>query len=110
VGQGFSVRTDELRAGSQDMAALQGRCQIIAQYVVATLTAMAGSAGHPGLASALTGAAGRGNRAFAGMLAAYGHASNGLAASAQNYADADQANAGRARRAGWFLGGPGWPG
>jgi uncharacterized protein YukE len=110
VGQGFSVRTDGLRAGSQDMAALQGRCQIIAEYVVATLTAMAGSAGHPGLASALTGATRRENRAFTDMLAAYGHASNGLAASAQNYADTDQAIAGEARRAGRFLRGPGWPG
>jgi hypothetical protein len=107
VSQGFSVRPGELRAGSLDVADLQGRCQVLAEYVVATLSAMAGSAGHPGLASALTGAAGRGNRAFAGMLAAYGHASDGLAASAQNYSSTDQAIAGQARRVGWSLGGPG---
>jgi hypothetical protein len=94
VGQGFSVRPGQLLAGSQNVAALQGRCQLIADYVVETLTAMAGSAGHAGLASALTGAAGRGDRAFTGMCAAYGHASNGLAASGQNYAGADQAAAG----------------
>lgn len=103
MGQGFTVRTSELQAGSQDMAALQGRCQLIAEYVEATLTAMAGSAGHADLASALTGAAGRGNRAFTGMWAAYGHASNGLAASAQNYANTEQVNARAAYQAWPFL-------
>lgn len=107
MGQGFSVRTGELRAGSQDMADLAGRCQVIAEYVVTTLTAMAGSADHPGLASALTETAGRGNRAFIGMQEAFGHASNALAASAQNYDVTDQAVAGEAQRVGWLLRGLG---
>jgi hypothetical protein len=85
VGQGFSVRPSGLSAGSQDMGALQRRCQLIAEYVVATLSSMAGSAGHAGLASALQGAAGRGDQAYTGMWAAYGHASQGLAASATTY-------------------------
>lgn len=51
---------------------------------------MARSACHEGLSAALTRAAGQGNRAFTTMWAAYGHTSQGLAASAQNYLDADQ--------------------
>ena len=91
MGQGFSVRPAELQAGSQDVAVLQARCKLIADYVLATMTAMAGSAGHARLVSALTGASSQGNRAFTGMWAACGHASNGLAASAQNYMGTDQA-------------------
>jgi hypothetical protein len=107
VNQGFSVRPGGLSAGSQDMGSLQGRCQLIAEYVVATLASMAGSAGHAGLASALKGAAGRGNKAYTGMWAAYGQASQGLAASANTYSSAEQAIADQVRSViggGWHAG------
>lgn len=97
MGAGFSVRTGPLAAGSQDVAELQGRCLAIAEDAVAALAAMAGSAGHPGLASALSGAAKRGNGAFAGMWAAYRHASQSLAATAATYDRAEQANAAAAQ-------------
>jgi uncharacterized protein YukE len=90
MSQGFSVTPFVLQVGSQDVGGLQNTCQTIAEDVAGTLTAMAGSAGHAGLSAALSKAAGQGNRAFTTMWAAYGHASQGLATSAQNYIDADQ--------------------
>jgi uncharacterized protein YukE len=90
MSQGFTVTPFVLQVGSQDVADLQDTCQAIADNVAGTLTAMAGSASHQGLCAALTRAAGQGNRAFTTMWAAYGHTSQGLAASAQNYLDADQ--------------------
>jgi len=91
MSQGFSVTPFVLQVGGQDVASLQGTCQAIAEDVAGALTAMAGSAGHQGLSAALTRAAGQGNRTFTTIWAAYGHTSQGLAASAQNYLDADQA-------------------
>jgi uncharacterized protein YukE len=95
MGAGFSVTPSALQAGSQDVASLQGRCMAVGQDAVGALTAMAGTAGHPGLESALTGAAGRGNKAFTGMWAAYGHCSQGLATSAQTYSSNESALANR---------------
>jgi hypothetical protein len=96
VGQGFSVSAARLQAGSQEVSNLQSRCDVIAGDAVDTLAGMAASAGHPALASALSGAAGQGVRAFFTMGAAYGHVSSSLAASAANYTSADQAIAARA--------------
>lgn len=90
MSQGFTVTPFVLRVGSQDVAGLQGTCQAIAEDVAGTLAAMAGSAGHQGLSASLTRAAGQGGRSFTTMWAAYGHTSHGLAASAQNYLDAEQ--------------------
>jgi uncharacterized protein YukE len=90
MSQGFSVEPFVLQVGSQDVGGLQNTCQDIAEDVADALTAMADSAGHQGLSAALTEAAGEGNRAFTMMREAYGHASQGLATSAQNYLDADQ--------------------
>ena len=97
MGTGFTVRTGPLTAGSRDVAELQGRCLAIAEDAVAALAAMAGSAGHPSLVSALGDAAKRGNGAFAGMWAAYRHTSQSLAATAATYDRAEQANAARAQ-------------
>jgi hypothetical protein len=96
VGQGFTVSPSGLETGSQVTGGLQSRCELIAEYVVTTLTAMASSSGHAGLESALKAAAGTGNRAYTDMWAAYGHASQSLAASAHSYSSADQSIAGRA--------------
>jgi hypothetical protein len=96
VGQGFSVNAAKLREGSQEVGSLQGRCEVIAGDAVDALAGMAGSAGHPALASALSGAAGQGAKAFLAMRAAYGHVSSGLSASATNYAKTDQGIAGQA--------------
>jgi hypothetical protein len=90
MSQGFTVKTSGLDTGSQDMAGLQERCQLIAEYAMATLTAMAGSAGHAGLASALNGASGKSRRWYTGAWAAYGHASQSLSASSKTYSGADQ--------------------
>jgi hypothetical protein len=96
VGQGFSVDAAKLQAGSREVGDLQGRCEVIAGDAADTLTGMAGSAGHAELASALSGAAGQGIRTFFTMGASYGHVSSGLAASAENYTNTDQAIAARA--------------
>jgi hypothetical protein len=93
----LTVNPDGLAAGSQDMTELQGQCLAIAEDAVASMAAMAGSAGHPDLASALSGAADRGSGMFAGMWSAYGHASTSLSASATTYASADDAVARAAR-------------
>ena len=53
VGQGFSVNAAKLQEGSEQVSGLQGRCEVIAGDAADTLTGMAGSAGHRGLASAL---------------------------------------------------------
>jgi hypothetical protein len=90
MSQGFTVTPFVLQVGSQDVAGLQNTCQAIAEDVAGTLSAMAGSASHQGLSAALTKAAAQGDRSFTTMWAAYGHTSQGLAASAQNYLDADQ--------------------
>jgi hypothetical protein len=103
VGQGFSVDVPKLRAGSQEVSNLQGRCEVIAGDAVDSLAGMAGSAGHPALTSALTGAADQGFRTFLAMGAAYGHVSSSLAVSAANYASADQAIASRASLIFWGL-------
>jgi hypothetical protein len=96
VGQGFTVSPSGLETGSQLTGGLQSRCELIAEYVVTTLAAMAGSAGHADLESALKAAASKGDRAYTDMWAAYGHASQGLATSAHTYANADQSIAGQA--------------
>jgi hypothetical protein len=95
MGAGFSVTPPALQAGSENVAGLQSRCLAVGEDAVQALTAMAGAAGHPGLESALSGAAGRGNSAFTGMWAAYGHCSQGLAGSAQTYASNENALANR---------------
>jgi hypothetical protein len=97
MGQGFTVKASVLQSRSQDASDLQEYCQAVAVDAVETLAGMASSAGHPGLASALTDAAGRGDKAFGGMLTAYGHAAKGLAASGQTYANAEQTNTARAK-------------
>ena len=91
VGQGFSVRASKLQVGSQDVAGLQGRCEVVARDVVDALAGMAGSAGHPALASALTGAAGQGLVTFWAIGTAYQHVSDGLNASAETYSNAERA-------------------
>ena len=96
MGQGFSVNAAKLQEGSQEVGNLQGRCEVIAGDAVDALAGMAGSAGHPALASALTGAAGQGAKAFWAMGAAYGHVSSSLSASAANYTKTDEGIAGQA--------------
>jgi hypothetical protein len=97
VGQGFSVNAVELNAGSGQVSGLQDRCEILSEDAADTLTAMAGSAGHADLASALSDAAGQGAKAFWGMGTAYGHVSSSLSASAANYTKTDEGIAGQAR-------------
>jgi hypothetical protein len=91
VGHGFSVNPAKLQAGSQQVSGLQNRCELIANDAVAALAGMAGSAGHPALASALNGAAGQSMVTFWGVGAAYQHVSDGLANSAANYSSTDRA-------------------
>jgi hypothetical protein len=90
MGQGFSVNAAKLQESSGQVSGLQVRCEVIAGDAADTLTDMAGSAGHAGLASALSGAAGQGIKAFLVLGAAYGHVSSSLSASATNYAKTDQ--------------------
>jgi hypothetical protein len=91
VGQGFSVNAAKLQEGSQEVDNLQGRCEIVARDAVDALAGMAGSAGHPALASALTGAAGQGLVTFWAVGTAYQHVSNGLNTSAETYSNAERA-------------------
>ena len=60
VGQGFSVNAAKLQAGSGQVSGLQDRCEVIAGDAVDALAGMAGSAGHPALASALQALLGKG--------------------------------------------------
>jgi hypothetical protein len=85
----------------------QDDCLTISRDVVATISGMAGSAGHAALMAALTGAARRGNRAYTCMWAAYGHTSKSLATAGQGYAEADQGIARQIRTLapGFFHGG-----
>jgi hypothetical protein len=116
VASGFSVKPSRLQSGSQEMASLQGTSAGIADDVFSTLSAMAGAAGHPGLAAALQGAAGTGNQACSGMCEAYGHLWQGLAGSSQIYAGTDLviaqkvsdvgSSTGPALAPGTFIGGP----
>jgi hypothetical protein len=92
MGQGFTVKGSVLQAKSEAATSLQEYCQAVTLDAVGALRAMAGSAGHSGLTSALTEAAPCGDKAFTGMLAAYVHVAEGLATSGQRYANAEQAN------------------
>ena len=116
MARGFSVKPSRLQSGSQEMAGLQETSAGIADDVFSTLSAMAGVAGHPGLAAALHGAAGKGNQACSGMCEAYGHLWQGLAGSNQIYTGTDLviaqkvsavgSSTGRALAPGTFVGGP----
>ena len=94
---GFTVKPSTLQTQSEGASNLQVYGEAVAVDAVQALASMAASAGHPGLASALKNAAGRGDKVFSGMVAAYGHTSQSLAAAGQTYANADQANATRAK-------------
>jgi len=96
VGQGFSVNAAKLREGSQEVGNLQGRCEVIAGDAVDALAGMASSAGHPVLASALTGAAAQGLVTFWAVGIAYQHVSNGMSVSAETYSDTERAIATKA--------------
>ena len=96
MGQGFSVNPSKLRAGSQDVTGLHGRCESIAGDAVDALAGMAGAAGHAGLASAMSGATGQGFRAFVEMGVVYRHVSDSLTASAETYASTERNLAARA--------------
>jgi hypothetical protein len=91
VGQGFSVNAAKLQEGSQEVTNLQNRCEVVAGDAVDALAGMAGSAGHPALASALTGAAGQGLVTLWAVGAAYQHVTKGLSVSAETYSDAERA-------------------
>jgi hypothetical protein len=93
MGQGFSVSPSKLQAGSHDVAGLQDIWNGLASNAVQALASMAGSAGDAGLASALTGAAGHGDKAFTGLSAAYGHVSSNLTSTAATYSSSDQKSA-----------------
>jgi len=67
MARGLSFAADKLKSASQDVAELQQYCLAMAEDAVAALAGMAGCAGHPGLSSALRGAAGRGNESFTGI-------------------------------------------
>jgi hypothetical protein len=86
----LKVTPSELQGGSEDVADLQIRCQVLAEYIVSTLNGMAGSAGHASLVSALNDAAAKGSRGYSGAWAAYRKAGVGLAGSAQAYSAAEQ--------------------
>lgn len=90
MGQGFSVVPSQLTAGSNDVAGLQEIWRGLAGNAIDALAAMAGSAGHPDLTSALNGAAGRGYKSFTGLSAAYGHVRSSLTSTAANYTHSDQ--------------------
>lgn len=90
MGQGFSVSPTELHAGSHHVAEIREIWREVAGNAVEALASMAGSVGDADLASALTAAAGRGNTAFTGLLAAYDHVSSSLASNAANYTHSDQ--------------------
>jgi hypothetical protein len=96
VGQGFSVNAAKLRTGSEQVSDLEGRCEIIAGEAVDALAGMASLAGHPALASALTGAAGQGLVTFWAVGSAYHHVSNGLNISAETYSSTERAIAAKA--------------
>jgi hypothetical protein len=104
VASGFSVKPSALGSGSQEMAGLQATSAGIADDLFSTLSAMAGSAGHPGLAAALQRAAGKGNQACSGMCEAYGHIWQGLAGSSQIYVGTDLVIAQKASAVGSSLG------
>jgi hypothetical protein len=90
VGQGFSVNARRLAEGSQDITGLLGHCEAIATDAAQAITGMDGAAGHAGLASALSGAAEQGTKAFLDLGTAYQHVASGLTATASTYAQSEQ--------------------
>ena len=90
MGQGFSVNARRLAEGSQDITGLLGHCEAIATDAAQAITGMDGAAGHAGLASALSGAAEQGTKAFLDLGTAYQHVASGLTATANTYAQSEQ--------------------
>lgn len=93
MAPGLSFDAQTLQAKSKEALSLQQYALAVAMDAVESLASMASSAGHPDLVSALTDATGHGNRAFTGMIAAYGHAYQGLVGSAQSLGDTEKSNA-----------------
>ena len=93
MAPGLSFDAKTLQAKSSEALSLQQYCLAVGMDSVEALASMASSAGHPGLTSALTDATGRGNKAFTGMIAAYGHAYQGLVGTAQILGETEQSNA-----------------
>jgi hypothetical protein len=92
VGQGFTVKTDALSAGGQQVAGLVSAVESSGSDVVQAITGMAGSAsGHAGLALALNSAAESSTRTFFVLGAVYQHVGDSLASTAGTYDRADQA-------------------
>ena len=90
MGQGFSVNAPRLGEGSGDITGLLHRCEAVASDATQAIVAMRGAAGHPGLASALGGAAEAGARTFLDLGAAYRHVAAGLTTTASTYGRAEQ--------------------
>ena len=88
---GFSVRADDLAAGSPQVLDQQQRCVQVAAAVAGLIAQMAGSAGHSGLTDALVTASQSGTRTYAVAGALYGHVAGGLRRSAGEYDRAEQA-------------------
>jgi len=96
VGQGFTVDAVKLQAGSREASSLLRQSAGVAADAVSALMGIAGSAGHPGLSSALAQAVSQGSTAFAGLALAYQHAGTSLATSAEVYLRAERGIAARA--------------
>ena len=90
VGQGFSVNARKLAEGSQDTTSLLSRCEAIAADAMQAITGMGGAAGHAALASALSGAAEQGTKAFLDLGTAYRHVASGLTTTASTYTQTEQ--------------------
>lgn len=88
---GFTVKTSELRSGTGDVTAMRDDCAAIATDVIAALIGMAGLAGHAGVESALSAAAGQGEGTYSGAVQVYQRISSALPASADAYDGAEQA-------------------
>ena len=90
---GFRVVSGELAAGSGQVTGLEQRCEQVAAVVIETVAQMAGSVGHPRLASALTRASETGASRFLDAGALYAHAAQSLRQSADSFSRAEDAAA-----------------
>lgn len=92
MSDGFTVQTNALSAGGQQVSELASPVESAASDVIQALTGMAGAAsGHAGLASALSSTAESGAETFRTLGVMYRYAGQGLAANASIYEGNEQA-------------------
>ncbi len=96
----LSVKPSELSAGVDKVAGLFGDCETTTARVAETLSGMTSSAGHPGLAGALSAFTESSTKALVNTGQVLTYIGRGLGRNASDYAKTESGNASKIAAAG----------